>query len=259
MRTPDGPPPPPSSAQAPERITHAGLGDLALLTTTGVALALAAGFLLSGRAGATPINSLLTGGLAILGGGGIAALIARWSRPGASGDRPTDRQVRAQAKRIRGKCGRLAREADRVGGVYSDLCWHAPSLAKRAGELSDLVLRLRRAVRDTRRQAGNPTLPGDAAPDASDEALLREYQAAIAAQDRLERLIAANLRHQRACLAQLERIEDLVDTARLEVATPTPSETAATREATIIADVETELEASRRALREIERLEQTEA
>jgi len=253
----DGPPPPPSAVQGSERAAHAGLGDLALLVTSGIGLALAAGFLLSGRAGATPLNALLTGGLTLLGGGSIAALIARWSRPTAPADRPSDRQVRAQVKRIRGKCARLSREAERVGGVYSDLCGHAPSLAARAAELSELVLRLRRAIRDTRRRSGNPTLPGDLAPEPSDESLLREYQAAIAAQERLDRLIAANLRHQRACLAQLERIEDLVDSARLEVATPTPSETAARREATIIADVETELEASRRALQEIERLEQT--
>ncbi len=258
VRTPVmGPPPPPSSAQSPERATPAGLGDLALLLTSGVGLALAVGLLLSGSAGASTVNSLLTGGLVVLSGGGIAALIARRSRPQVPADGPTDRQVRAQAKRIRSKCVRLGREAGKVGGVYSDLSWHAPSLARRAGELSELVLRLRRAMRDTRRQSGNPTLPAAAAPDASDESLLREYRAAIAAQDRLDRLIAANLRHQRACLAQLERIEDLVDSARLEVATPTPAEGVVTREASIITDVETELEASRRALQEIERLEQT--
>jgi len=238
-----------------ERPEYAGFGDLALLVMAGLGLALAAGLILTGRAGASTTNTVLTALLAVLGGGGIVALLRRWSRAAAPTDKPSDRQVRAQVKRIRGKCKRLSREAQSAGGVYSDLSWHAPELSRRAGELADLVLRLRRAVRDTRRQSGNPTLPPDAVPDSSDEHLLREYRAAIDAQVRLDALIAGNRRHQRACLAQLERIEDLVDTARLEVATPVPLVPVSTDEPTIIDDVETELAASRRALEEIAQIE----
>ncbi len=238
-----------------ERPEYAGFGDLTLLVMAGIGLVLSAGLILTGRAGASTTNTVLTALLGLLGGGGIAALLRRWSRAATPPDKPSDRQVRAQVKRIRGKCKRLSREAQTAGGVYSDLSWHAPEMSRHAGELADLVLRLRRAVRDTRRQSGNPTLPPDAVPDVSDERLLREYRAAIEAQQRLDALIAGNRRHQRACLAQLERIEDLVDTARLEVATPVPLVPVSTDEPTIIDDVETELAACRRALEEIEQIE----
>ncbi len=238
-----------------ERPEYAGFGDLALLVMAGIGLALSVGLILTGRAGASTTPPILTALLGLLGGGGIAALLRRWSRAATPADKPSDRQVRAQVKRIRGKCKRLSREAQIVGGVYSDLSWHAPEMSRHAGELADLVLRLRRAVRDTRRQSGNPTLPPDAVPDVPDERLLREYRAAIGAQQRLDALIAGNRRHQRACLAQLERIEDLVDTARLEVATPVPLAPVSMGEPTIFDDVETELAASRRALEEIAQIE----
>jgi len=249
--------PAPRPTGTSERRGHAGLGDLALMVTSGLGLALAGGFLLSGRAGASGLYATLTAVLAALGGTSVIALLRRWRAPQTPQERPTDGEVRAQLKRVRAKCARLEREARAARGVFGDLSWHAPSMAQRARELGELVLRLRRAMRATRR-AANPTLPGDALPDSSDESLTREYRAAIDAQARLDRLIAENLRHQRVCLTQLERIEDLLDAARLELASPASAGAQLTSERTIVADVEAELEASRRALHEIERIEREE-
>lgn len=252
----DAPPPPTEPNRESEGASVRG-SELALMIMASLGLAGSAGMFLSGQAASSGPLAAMTAVLAGVSGGSLVALLLRRRSARAPEERPTDREVRAQLKRIRGKCARLNREARATGGVFGDLSWHAPSMARRAQELTELVLRLRRALRATRR-AANPTLPGDAAADPSDESLTREYRAAIDAQTRLDRLLAENLRHQRACLAQLERIEDLLDAARLEVASPASAGAQVTSEQTIVADVEAELEASRRALQEIERIEEQE-
>lgn len=247
----------PPSATAPRREEEDAEvrgRELALMIMASLGLAGSAGMFLSGQAASSGPLAAMTAVLAGLCGGSLVALLLRRRSARAPEERPTDREVRAQLKRIRGKCARLTREARATGGLFSDLSWHAPSMAQRAQELTELVLRLRRATRATRR-AANPTLPGDAVADASDESLAREYRATLDAQVRLDRLLAENLRHQRACLAQLERIEDLLDAARLEVASPASAGAQLDSDRTIVADVEAELEASRRALQEIERSE----
>lgn len=252
----DAPPPPTEPSRESEGASVRG-SELALMIMASLGLAGSAGMFLSGQAASSGPLAAMTAVLAGVSGGSLVALLLRRRSARAPEERPTDREVRAQLKRIRGKCARLTREARAAGGVFGDLSWHAPSMARRAQELTDLVLRLRRALRATRRVA-NPALPGDAAADPSDESLTREYRAAIDAQTRLDRLLAENLRHQRACLAQLERIEDLLDAARLEVASPASAGAQVTSEQTIVADVEAELEASRQALQEMEGIEREE-
>jgi len=68
-------------------------------------------------------------------------------------------------------------------------------------------------------------------------------------------LAEENSRHQQLCLAQLERIEGLVDAARLEVSQPLEPAIADSTRATIVDELETELQAVREALAQIQQAE----
>jgi hypothetical protein len=162
----------------------------------------------------------------------------------------SDRQVRAQAKRIRGKCKRLRREAKKVGGVYANLTWHSDEMRRRAEELADAVIRLRDGLREIERSS-NPTLPPGASPEEEDERLRSEYDAVRKAQARLDSVVERNRQRERICLAQLERIEDLVDAARLELTHPATDQALNGTAGSVAEELETELELSRQALREV--------
>lgn len=170
----------------------------------------------------------------------------------------TDRAVRAQVRRIRGKCARLVRVASRSAGPYSDLTRLAPELAEHARRLGDCVIALRAAAREV--QADMSAGPSPIPPGASslDPALQQEYAAAVATQERLSAALAENANQQQLLLTRLERIEDLVDTARLEASRPSaPPATAVApgldRPASVVEEVDGELQAARRALEELER------
>lgn len=68
-------------------------------------------------------------------------------------------------------------------------------------------------------------------------------------------LAEENSRDQQLCLTQLERIEDLVDAARLEVPQSLEPAIADSTRATIVDELETELQAAREALAQIQQAE----
>ena len=168
----------------------------------------------------------------------------------------SDGAIRAQAKRIAAKCRRMRRAAARAGGPYRDLAGLADDLARQAGRLAEQVVRLRRAARDVRRDlAENPIIPPGMSPDHPDPVLQQEFQAARATQQRLQDIIARNAMLQGVSLTRLERIEDLVDTARLEVSAPPLAAVPGRETGGIVEEAETELQAARAAIEEVEQLE----
>jgi len=164
----------------------------------------------------------------------------------------TDRQVRARVRRIGRNCNHLRSEARKAGGVFENLEWQAPELADRASELTTLLLRLRRTVRNVQEgKLPRPSPPGGVSRDDADHVLREELDAGEAAQERLDALIQHNLRSQQICLTQLERIDDLVGAALLEVAAPIEITAAGTRQRSIVNDVEDELAAAQQALAKV--------
>lgn len=165
----------------------------------------------------------------------------------------SDRDLQAQARRIRAKCGRLRREALKAGGVYSSMSIQAGELAEQAESLARTVADLRRAAREIgARVGGNPVLPPGVPESCPDGALMDEIQAAQQAQARLDALMAENQQRVLTCIAQMERIEDLVDAARLEVLSPQLRKGPGERPE-IAQQVEAEMRASRYALDEVRR------
>lgn len=232
-----------------------GAGEVTLALFAGFGLALACGLALTGAAVGSTTNLVLILLLWLFGGATVYSLARRRAQQAAPGETPPDREVRAQAKRIKAKCRGLRREARRVGGVFGELEWQATELADQARELSKLLLNLRRAARDVHRALGNPPLPRGVSGDSSDDVLQREFEAAQATEERLETLVAQNSRHQQVCLAQLERIEDLVDVARLEVSQPLEPAGVSSAQGAIVEEVETELQAAREALEQVQQIE----
>ncbi len=164
----------------------------------------------------------------------------------------TDRQIRARLRRIARNCSHLRSEARKAGGVFENLEWQAPELADRASELATLLLKLRRTVRDVQRgKLPRPSPPGGVSPHGADHVLREELDAGQAAQERLDILIQHNLRSQQICLTQLERIDDLVSAALLEVATPIEITAAGVPQRSIVNDVEDELAAAQQALAKV--------
>jgi len=192
----------------------------------------------------------------VAGGASVFALFRRVMHSREQDEVPPSREVKAQVRRIKSKCRGLSRQARRVGGVFDDLSWQAPELSEQANELYRLLLTLRKAARDVQRNmAENPVVPRGVSSEANDEAIRREVDAARVVQERLVSLVAQNSRRQQICLAQIERIEDLVDAARLEITQPVDVTGAAPAQTTVVDEVETGLEAARRALEEVARTE----
>jgi hypothetical protein len=227
---------------------------LALVAGFGLALACSLALTLTG-AGATT-GLVLPPLLGLIVGAVVYSLLRKRLALAEPEGPPTDREVRRQARRIRGKCRSLSREAVRAGGVFHDVEWQARELADHTARLARLLTTLRRAARDIQRGlAGNPSLPRGVSGRPDDEVLRRQLDAARAAQDRLEGLVQHNSRHQQLCLTQLERIEDLVDAARLEVSQPLEAAVADSTQRTIVDDLETELQAAREALAQVQQTE----
>lgn len=217
--------------------------------STGVAaVAVIAGLLLAVAAsvglGQTSLSPLLSAVLPPVIGGvvglGTYGILNRYVMPPPPGEKPPSREVRAQTGRIRRKAAKVRREAAETGGVFGDLEWQSGELADRAGELCERLMELRRVAREVRREMG-----GADGHDA-DEA------AASSAQKRLDALMTRNRDAQRRCLSQLERIEDLLDIARLELACPADGSHVEEQQTTIVREFETELTAARQALDEVQ-------
>jgi len=183
---------------------------------------------------------------------GIYGLLSRYVMPPPPGEHPPTREVRAQVKRIRRKASRVRREVSRQGGVFNSLDVQAAELANRARELCERLVHLRKAAREVRREMGNPAIPRGVREDALEPEVQSELEAARTAQRRLDDLVARNRRAQRLCLAQLERIEDLLDVARLELACPADGSEVEQHQTPIVQEFETELIATRQALEEVQ-------
>lgn len=171
---------------------------------------------------------------------GAHALLRRSLVSPDPGEWPPPREIRTQVSRIRRKASSLAKEASAAGGVFNDLNRHAGEMSRRAGDLADRVFELRRVAREVSRdfaRAHTESAPG-AEPDA--------------AHARFEELLMRNRRSQERCLDQLERIERLLDLARLEISCP-DHEGEERDPAEVARDFEHELEAARQALEEVHR------
>jgi len=230
-----------------------GIGSVVLAVLAGLALALGVNVGLGGLRLAPLANTLLP----MLAGAGVGlgvyAALKRWVMPPIDEEKPPSRQVRAQIGRVRHKARDLAREAKAAGGVFSDLDYQAERLAREASELADRLYDLRRIARDARREMGNPARPDGIPHDATAPEVQSAVRRAQEAQQRLDDLLARNRNAQHQCLAQIERIEDMLDVARLEVACPDATPAPDHSPDRLVREVETELEAARRALAEVQR------
>jgi hypothetical protein len=170
----------------------------------------------------------------------------------AAGERTAEDLVHDQVRRIAAKCRQLQSESVRTA-PYEGLATSATELSAQADKLARQWQRLRRVHEEISAAAARPALAD--ARDTADAAVGRELAASAAAQAHLESLLHQNQDQQQWCLARLERIEDLVDAARLEVTRPVglvePS-----GQPSIVDEVSQELTASRQALEQVERSEE---
>jgi len=218
----------------PRKQSNVGAGALAVLS--GFALALGANVALGGL-NLPPVAGTvlppLTGAVAGL---GVFAALKRWVINPPDEEKPPAREVKAQISRIRRKARDLQHEANEAGGVFNGLDTKARLLSAEASELGERLFEMRRVSRDVR---GDMDATGSV-PD-----------------QRIHELLSRNRTAQHRCLAQIERIEDLLDVARLEVACPEEEMPIDRGREELVQEVETELEAARRALEEVQRHSQT--
>lgn len=160
--------------------------------------------------------------------------------------------LREQLKRIESKARRLKAEAQKVP-LYRSVAEIMPQLISQARQLVEEYERLCELDAEISLNAGEISEAGELTGNA---ALAAELEAGREAQYRLEQLLAANHTRQQLCLSRLDRIEDLVDSARLEIAhpaslmEPTGKSNLTT---TVLDDLNNELRTSREALEEVER------
>ncbi len=246
-------PPQPRQDTRPAEQTQRSIGTATVAVVGGSLLALAANIGLS-RLNLSPTASTLLPALAGAGVGvGIYAMLSRFVMPPVDDDKPPTRAVREQLTRIKRKAKSLAREASASGGVYSDLHYQADRLCREALALGERLFELRRVAREARREFGNPARPDGIPRDVDGPQALAALQAAQDAQKRLDELLARNRDGQHQCLAEIERIEDVLDVARLEIACPPGASATDRAPERIVQEVETELEAAKRALAEVQR------
>jgi hypothetical protein len=245
-------PPQPRQDTRPAEQTQRSIGTATVAVVGGSLLALGANLGLS-RLNLPPTASTLLPALAGAGVGvGIYAMLSRFVMPPVDDDKPPTRAVREQLGRIKRKAKSLAREAS-ASGVYSDLHYQADRLCKEALALGERLFELRRVAREARREFGNPARPDGIPHDVDGPQALAALQAAQEAQKRLDELLARNRDGQHQCVAEIERIEDVIDVARLEIACPPGASTTDRAPERIVQEVETELEAAKRALAEVQR------
>lgn len=240
----------------PER-RSSDAGTVALAVIAGLVLAALASVGLGGLNLSPLATRLLPTGVGAVVGVGVYAALRRWVMAPIDDEKPPAKQVRKQIARIRSKARKLGREGTKAGGVFAGLDVQADRLAAEASELADRLLDLRRIARDVRREFGNPAKSDGVPPDAPDPRVRSALREAQEAQKRLDTLLSRNRAAQQQCLAQIERIEDLLDVARLEIACPDESVPADPSREELVREVETELEAARRALEEVQRQSQT--
>ena len=230
-----------------------GIGTVTVAVLGGLLLALGANVGLSAL-NLSPMASTLLPALAGAGVGvGIYATLNRWVMPPIEHEKPPAREVRAQLGRIKRKAKLLSREAKAAGGVFNDLDYQADRLTSEAAALCDRLFELRAIARDARREFGNPPRPEGVPAQPESAEAWAALHAAQEAQKRLDALLARNRGMQQQCLVGIERIEDVLDVARLEIACPEGTATTERAPERLVQEVETELEAARRALAEVQR------
>lgn len=181
---------------------------------------------------------------------------ARASAPDVLQARSVSRLVR----RIEAKARRLQRQARQAGAPYSELAAKASELADQAQQLAARIRTLQSIAHTMASDGPDPVPappPGVAGPNG--EMLRREYEAIEATRRRLGDLLEANRLQQQLCFTRLQRIGDLLDAAWVEVCQPVELISEVRTDSGIVQEVETELQAARDALREVERSEQQEA
>ncbi len=245
-------------SQAPsadERTGRAGGGTGRNVATSVAAVAAGLALALGANAGVSALNlpplanTLLPPLAGAVSGLGVYAALRRWVMPPIDDWEPSSYEVRSQVKRIRGKARKLANEASEAGGVFNGLDDQAGRLAEEASQLAQRVFELRRIARDVRQKMDEAASDsGASAPDATSS----PNQVPDTGQ-RLRELLGRNHAAQERCLAQIARIEDLLDVARLEVVCPEESPRPDPAREELVQEVETELEAARRALEEVRR------
>jgi hypothetical protein len=171
-----------------------------------------------------------------------------------------ERMVNGLVRRIDAKARRLQRQAGAAGVPYAELVTKASELAEQARQLAGRIRQLQ-SVAQTMATDGPepvpPPPPGVAGPDG--EMLRKEYEAVEATRRRLQELLGANRLQQQLCFTRLQRIGDLLDAAWVEVSQPVELLSEARTGTGIVQEVETELQAARDALSEVERSGQQEA
>ncbi|MGC9320203.1 MAG: hypothetical protein ACP5KN_19375 [Armatimonadota bacterium] len=236
----------------PERSSD--IGSVILALAAGLGMGVAVSFALA-AGGLNWSTDLMVPPLIGLGAGALVyAALHHFTTRSERGPVPSTRDVRRQVSRIQSKARSISREARQVASLYSDLDWQAPELAREARELGDLLCDLRRAARETRRDSGNPVLPDGVSEGERDEGLRAQFEAARSAHQRLQQLLERNQRSQQLCLTQLERIEDLLDAARLQMSQPIQPPTEDEGRAELVREFETELTAARQALEEVQQI-----
>ncbi len=240
----------------PAAVERAGAAEsdrsaiIVIALSAGLGLGLALSLTLARSALDWSVHGVVPPLIGLAAGALVYALLHRLTAESSSGQ--GDRTVRRQVSRIRGKARGLCREARRAGGVYGNIDWQAPELARRAEELAETLFRLRRAARGIRREEANPVIPQGVGEPRRDEELQREFDAARAAHERLEQLMESNERYQQICLTQIERIEDLLDAARLQISQPVEAPAQAGPGSELVEQFDLELSAAREALAEVQ-------
>ncbi|MFO8082039.1 MAG: hypothetical protein R6V07_17300 [Armatimonadota bacterium] len=221
------------TAQPRPRKQQSSVGAGVLAVVSGFVLALGANVGLSGLNLPPLANTILPPLTGAVAGIGVFAALKRWVINPPDEEKPPAREIKRQIGRIRRKSRDLSREATEAGGVFNGLDTQADRLAEEAQELADRLFELRRVARDVRRKIDAARGPAEP-------------------HSRLDDLLNRNRAAQRQCLTQIERIEDLLDVARLEIACPDESLPVDHGREELMQEVETELEAARRALREVQ-------
>ena len=163
-----------------------------------------------------------------------------------------DTVLQEQLKRIENKARRLKTEAQKVP-LYRSVAEIMPQLISQARQLVDEYERLRQLASEITPDAGEISEAGELTGNA---ALAAELEAGREAQKHLQELLEVNRNRQQLYLTRLDRIEDLIDTARLEITHPTGFMEATGESApapTVLDDLNNELRTSREALEEVER------
>jgi hypothetical protein len=163
--------------------------------------------------------------------------------------------VREQVLRIEAKGARLRHAAGRDRGPYADLVRQLPELIRHAHALAERIARLaavREQVTRGHRPQGHAPAEG-AEPTAAAPAQVREeMEATAAAEHHLEELLTENQAQQHLCLTRLQRVEDLLDSAFLELTQHPAGASPIAPSEGIVQEMESELAAAREALQEVE-------